>query len=66
MKTITPTLANVHALTGIPYDGDQPENRPIKRAKIGMPEDADPSDVINDHGTTWQDVANEYARNKED
>ena len=62
MKTITTNLVNVHALTGISYDGDQPKPRRIKRSLIGRPETALPSDVINEHGTTWQDDANKYAR----
>jgi hypothetical protein len=63
MKTITSNLANVHALTGISF-GDDPKLRRIKRAAIGMSETAKPTDVINEYGTTWQDVANEYARSR--
>jgi hypothetical protein len=61
MKTITTNLRNVHALTGLSY-GDDPKPMRIKRALIGMPEDAKPTDIINEHGATWQDLANHCSR----
>lgn len=34
----------------------------IRRKSIGMPNNASLTDITDDHGTTWRDIAYDYAR----
>ncbi len=64
MSNATNILLDItHKVNGMLETGGYCDRRVmVRRESIGMPAHARLDDVINEHGTTWRELAYDYAR----